>query len=378
MSIDSLEALIANSDNNYFVDDDFVPPGIEPDPNPNEPAETEDPDPGSEPGTNPAVPPTDEPLDDPDPDPANPDPEPEPSTDPKETPEGIKEYYDFLVENNMLQPDEGYTFDGTAKSLSTALEQTNVNMQKAVAMSLWEQLPEDFKPLLQYGLSGGTNVDEFLKTYRNGPIDIADADLDDPDTQDYILWEYYKQTTSHSDEKIDKLITLLKNKGDVEYTSEVYDAALELKDIQKSQREELTRQAILQKQENEAKAKQEKEELFNIIDDLNLAPQRKGMIKSFIYSSQNSPSRMDSTIQSIINNKEHFAQLADLLLDYDPKTGFKIEDRFTKKGKTTALNDLEKRLSDKFSDSKTKVTGSNSTSEKPNFDWNVIFSQQSE
>ena len=376
MSIDSLETLLTSSDNNYFVDDDFVPPGIETDPNPNEPDKTEDPAP---------EPDRDSPGDDPSPDsgsdPANPDPaDPDPvdPTDPPETPEGIKEYYDFLVENNMLQPDEGYTFDGTSKSLSTALEQTNINMQKSVAMGLWEQLPEDFKPLLQYGLAGGTNVEEFLKTYRNGPVDIADADLDDPDTQDYILREYYKQTTSHSDEKIDKLISLLKNKGEVEYTSEVYDAALELKDIQKSQREELTRQAILQKQENEAKAKQEKEDLFNVIDDLNLAPQRKSMIKSFIYSSQNAPSRMDSTIQSIINNREHFAQLADLLLDYDPKAGFKIEDRFTKKGKTTALNDLEKRLSDKFSDSKTKVTGSNSTSEKPNFDWNVIFSQQSE
>ena len=246
MSIDSLETLLTSSDNNYFVDDDFVPPGIETDPNPNEPDKTEEP--STEPV--PADPATDETLDDSGSDPANPDPaDPDPvdPTDPPETPEGIKEYYDFLVENNMLQPDEGYTFDGNSKSLSTALEQTNINMQKSVAMGLWEQLPEDFKPLLQYGLAGGTNVEEFLKTYRNGPVDIADADLDDPDTQDYILREYYKQTTSHSDEKIDKLISLLKNKGEVEYTSEVYDAALELKDIQKSQREELTRQAILQK-----------------------------------------------------------------------------------------------------------------------------------
>lgn len=373
MSIDSLEALITNSDNNYFVDDDFVPPGIDVDPNPNEPEK-----PSTEPVNTPDTT-TDESSDDSGSDPANPEPEPEPEPNKVvETPQGIKEYYDFLVENQMLEPNEDFTFDGTASSLSSALEQTKVNMQKAVAMGLWEQLPDDFKPLLQYGLSGGTNVQEFLKTYREGPIDVTNADLDDPETQDEILREYYKQTTSHSDDKIEKLISLLKDKGNVEYTSEVYDAALELKDIQKSQREELTKQAILQKQENERRAKEERDELFSIIDDLELAPQRKSMIKSFIYANPNSSSRMDSTIQSIINNKEHFAQLADLLLDYDPKVGFKIEDRFTKKGKTTALNDLEKRLSDKFSDSKTKVSGANSTSDKPNFDWNIIFSQQSE
>lgn len=385
MSIESLEQLLNSAGDNQYFDEDFIVPDMgtkpvenaEPEPKPNT-------DLGDDPGD--SIDSKIDPIIEPDlnvePDPnADPDSgkDPEPNVIDKTTPEGIKEYYDFLTENNLLAPNEDFTFDGTSKSLSEALEQTNINQQKAVAYSLWEQLPEDFKPLLQYGLSGGTNVKDFLDTYSRESIDVTTADLDDPQTQDELVREYYRQTTKHSDEKIEKLVSLLKAKGEVDYTSEVYDIAVELKDIQKQNREELTRQAILQKQHNEAKLREERDELFNTIDNLDLAPQRKGMIKSFVYSNDNSSSsRMDATIQSIINNKEHFAQLADLLLDYDANKGFQIENRFTKKSKTNALNDLEKRLSEKFSDSKSKVSGSHSTSGTDNFDWSAIFSQQSE
>lgn len=383
MSTESLEQLISTAGDNQYFDEDFVVPDM------GTPATEED-KPIVDTGTpNTTTPDLDDdpgdsmPLDnststDPVLDP-EPDSKPDETSIDKTTPEGIQEYYNFLTENNLLAPNEDFTFDGSSKSLSEALEQTNTNQQKAVAMSLWEQLPEDFRPLLQYGLSGGTNVKDFLDTYSQDTIDVTTADLDDPQTQDELVREYYRQTTKHSDEKIEKLVSLLKAKGEVDYTSEVYDIAVELKDIQKQNREELTRQAVLQKQYNETKLKEERDELFNTIDNLDLAPQRKGMIKSFVYANdRSSASRMDSTIQSIINNKEHFAQLADLLLDYDSNKGFQIENRFTKKSKTNALNDLEKRLSEKFSDSKSKVSGSHSTSGSDNFDWGAIFSQQSE
>lgn len=307
------------------------------------------------------------------------DPEPvEPATDPKDEPsEGIQEYYNFLVENQMLMPNEDFSFDGTATSLSEAIKQSDMNRQTLIAQSLWDQLPDDMKPILKYGLAGGQDVESFLKTYRNNAIDIDRADLSDPSTKDDVLREYYRQTTKWEDNKIERHISQLKASGNEDYDAEVIDSALKLKDIQKTQREELTQQAIFQRQAEQEKARKDADELNKVIEEMNTTPQRKGMIKSFIYASDpNANSRMNVAIEAIIQNKEHYAQLADILLDsYDPKTGFNLENRFAKKGKTKALDDLEKQLKDRFSDSKTKVSGANSTSDAPVIDWSVIFGQ---
>ncbi len=361
MSTESLEDLLSGG-NDFTYDDEDMIEGLE--------KSGQEPDPNLEPDPNPE--PDAEPNTESDPEP---DPNSKSDTESDPTPvEGIKEYYDFLVENNMLLTDDDYVFDGTAKGLSSAMEQTAVNQQKAVALSLWEQLPDDFKPILHYGLTGGNSVKEFLQTYMMDPVDVSTADLEDPYVQDEIIREYYRQTTQYTDDKIEKLLTLMKEKGQEEFLDEVYETAVELKNIQEQNRKELIKKEQHLKASNLENIKKEREEIYNIIDDMETTPQRKNMIKSFIYSENSKGSRMDSVIQSIMQNKEHFTQLADILMDYDPKKGFVLDDRMSKKGKTNAVKDLEKKLAEKFSDSKSKVSGSHSTSSPDNFDWSAIFS----
>ncbi len=300
--------------------------------------------------------------------------DPEPTTEPQAN-ENITKTYELLVENQMLMPDEGFDFDGTTESLATALKQSDVNRQKAIAQSLWEQLPEEFKPILQYGLTGGQDVESFLKTYQSNVLDIDLSDLSDENTKSQVLREYYKHTTKFDDNKIERHIAHLKAKGDADYTNEVYEAAVELKNIQTTQRQALIEQATLQRETEQARLAQDREDLNNVIQGMDIPDQRKGMIKSYIYSSDpSSNSRMNVAIESIIQNKEHFAQLADILVDsYDPKKGFNLEARFAKKGKTKVLDEIEKQLKVKFSDSKASVSGNNSTSGTPTIDWSTIF-----
>lgn len=317
-------------------------------------APSPDPEPNPDPVDDTSAEPTPDPTPAPDPEPVVAEVEPD---DPEPDNTQIKAYYEFLVENNLLRPDEGFEFDDSPEKLEEAFVQTKENLRKEVAKQMFDALPEDFKPIIQYGFSGGKNVKEFLDTYLQAPPDVEDIDLNDIDNQRAVVREYYKHTTRLTPEKTEKLIDSLAERGDLE--SEAYDAAIALKDIQKTQKQALIEQATLQAEAQREAEIQTRNELLSTIDSAEFIPKdRKNKVKGFMFSETNSQPKMDVMMNSIFSNKEHVVQLADLILDcYDPKKGFTLEDRFTKKATSKALNDFRSKMQDKFSDPKTKTKG---------------------
>jgi len=124
----------------------------------------------------------------------------------------IDGYYNFLKEYGVLDVPEDFKFEGTPESMEEAMEVTKRNMTAKVSQAIWEHLPDDFKPLLEYGLNGGKSLQEYLRAY-NTEVDLENIDLSEEVNQKAIIREYYKQTTPKNDEQIERMLTRLESMG---------------------------------------------------------------------------------------------------------------------------------------------------------------------
>ncbi len=349
ISFDDSHLNYANPDQNFRPD--ITPPPTDPNVDP----------PSTEPSTEPTEEPTPpEKIETPTDPPGEPEPSPTPPVKAEEPtedePDPIKNYYEFMVEQGLLLPNDGFEYKDSS-SIQEAFEQTKTNLRHTTAQAMFNQLPEDFKPILEYAFKGGKNVKDFLDTYSNASLDLSNLDLDNTENQRLAVREYYKNTTKFSDEKIEILIDALSQKDALE--EEATDAVIKLKDIQASNKAALIEQAELQsKAEREAEEKTRQEILAAI--DATIPTERVNKVKGFIFSETNSMPKMDYILNSIFTNKEHLAHFADFLMDsYDPSKGFTIEDRYAKKATSKALNDFDKMLQTKLTDPKSKMkTGS--------------------
>lgn len=158
------------------------------------------------------------------------------------------------------------------------------------------------------------------------------------------MFQYYKETSNHSDDRIKKIIARLDEDSREE---EARDAIDELKTIRSERQEELL-QSLEKQRVDEAKAAEQRTlELISAIDTTSfIHPQRKPKIKSFFFDplqiEGQSVTQFNYYINSILQKPEHQAQLADILLDYNPQSGFNME-RFEKRSatkKTQSFRDL--------------------------------------
>jgi hypothetical protein len=116
----------------------------------------------------------------------------------------IENYVKFLQEYDLIDIPEDYEFTGDPEQLQTILEHTKQARPAKAIETIFERLPDDFKPLFDYALKGGTSLDEYLKVYNK---DIDNMSMDTPEDQKKILFTYYKETSPYSDEKINRLIS---------------------------------------------------------------------------------------------------------------------------------------------------------------------------
>lgn len=117
------------------------------------------------------------------------DPQPTTDVDDDSTEDPVaKEYYEFLKEYGVLSTPDDFEFDGTPEKLQQALDLTRESLKETTARSLWETLPEDFKPLLQYALAGGKSLDDYMEAYAQP--DYTTLDLSNPDNQRRVMYDY--------------------------------------------------------------------------------------------------------------------------------------------------------------------------------------------
>ena len=278
-------------------------------------------------------------------------------------------YYELLQENGLVFTDEEFEFDGSAEALATAIEQTKKNLNSAVAAALYEKLPEEFKPVLTYALNGGQNINEFLSVVASAS-DIDTLDVNTPAGQKAILARYYAETTPFDEAKIQKLV----QKSELAETLEddAQEALETLQELKTKKANELIEQQEQAQVESERVAEEQRKQIQSLIDEAEfIKTNRKGKVKAFIFNAlTNSQGQQDtqfrSTIAQIASNPEHLVQLADLLLDYDPKTGISLE-RFKSAAQSSATKSLKEKLEEAAS-AKSKVSGKGGRRKADDFD----------
>lgn len=292
--------------------------------------------------------------------------------EPKEADENIKAYYEALKEYKLLDVPDDFEFDGTEEGLEKALEATKNNISQKVIAEVWNALPEDFRPAFQYALQNKVSFKEYLDIFVEQDLDKISTDT--PEAQKAILTRYYNETSSFSPEKIKSLISKLEKDDSLE--EEAIEALVYLKNLSEEKKTEFLNR---KKAEEELSAKQRKErtdELISVIDKTVEDKTRNSKLKSFIFN----PIKVNNTdttsylytFQNIMSNPEHFVQLADIMADYDPKTGFKLE-RIAAQVKTSKNSSFRKSLSEKLDGlpaAKGSVKNANT-----DFDWDSFLKQ---
>ncbi len=280
-------------------------------------------------------------------------------------------YFNFLKDNDVLVTDEDFEFTGSAEDIQTALHQTRNNLETKVKQQFWEALPENLKPLLEYTLAGGKDIDQFLSYSR--PLDFDNIDLEDPISQKLIVKEQWKLTSNFSDEKIEKLINRLEESNSLREAAQ--EALLEIEEDRKNKQSRLLQEAktaeVEQARALEEQRKNIEQELASIQE-----PKRQDRVKSFVLSpvrtEQGYTSEFNLALSSILSNPKHLVQLADILADYNSNNGFNFE-RLKKQFKSEAAKSFRELL-----DSKLTVPKSGSpTPSKSNedFDWDKWMQQ---
>lgn len=281
-----------------------------------------------------------------------------------------QKFVDFLTANDIFEVPENFELDGSEESIQKILEYTKQQNKDRVAQEIWSALPDDFKPLLEYGLNGGKSIKEFLDVYVDS--DVTTLDISQEANQRAVLREYYKQTSNgtFSQEKIDRLIKRIEEYGDLE--EEAKDAHQELS----RQSNERKQALILEAQRKEQEQRQHIIDYTNaMVDSIEktsfIHPTRKAKVRSFMFDpiqiNSTSTTAYNYAVQSILANPEHQAQLADILLDYNPEKGFDLE-RLERRVRTKASKSFQELLEQKL-DPKSKTKGSVGKDRKVDFDF---------
>lgn len=171
--------------------------------------------------------------------------------------EDLTEKFNSLKELGYLYVPEDYQFDGTEAALEKAIEDSDKYRMRDAAVSLWNQLPDTFRPLLEYALKGGTDINKYKEVFVSG-ADIDKFDLTDEEHQRAAVRELYK-ARGFSEAKIQKDITRMEDSGDL--ADEATEAVQELSQLKASKRTEEFKRVELEKKSKELK----EQEAFNVL-----------------------------------------------------------------------------------------------------------------
>jgi len=261
-----------------------------------------------------------------------------------------KDYFDFLKSNNLIHVPEDFEFDGSAEKLQEAHDQTIQTYKESAYTAIMSSLPENLQDLLQYALSGGSDYDKFLNRSTSFDTETVEG-------QEAVIRYFYKNTANWDDKKIDRYIAKL---DEDEISEEALDLNAQIEEAQAQAR----KAAVQAEEDNKRKAiegqKAFQQNIAQTIDKAGYIEQsRKSNVKNFMFNpvrrADGSLTEYQRTLQSIQNNPDHLAQLADLLFDYDKEKGISYT-RFEKNAKTTLTKDLKRQLE---SSTSAKVHGIN-------------------
>lgn len=294
----------------------------------------------------------------------------------EETPDDtLMGYVDFLKQNNLVTIPEDLEFSGQPDQLQKIFEYTKETQAAAAVDKIFNALPEDFKPLLDYALRGGQSLTDFLDAYGRDPLESVD--LTKAEDQRKIIAQHYKATSNYTDEKINRLVSLINDEDDLRIEAE--DCYKELSVLREEEQKQLLLRTEQQVRDNELRVQEQTLALTRAVESTNtIHPQRKQKVRSFFFDpisvEGNTTTGFNYAVQSILSNPEHQAQLADILLEYDPAKGFSSE-RLEKRAKTRATESFQALLEKTLNPKQAQRASSSKTPNSTSLDWDNYLKQ---
>jgi hypothetical protein len=260
--------------------------------------------------------------------------------------------FESLKESKALVVPEDFEFDGTAEGLSTAIESTFDSLRSSAQESLYNALDEDSRLALKYALVNKKPLYSYYQENDTANFDYDAFDLEEEADQAEIMKVYLSKTTSLNETKINKQVDLYKNSGQL--MVEAKDAYTELVAIQEEEKQKIEAELDKKQKDNLRTAlevKQKRVEAINKLGDVEESRRKKlvAFVANDLYlngRNQSPTTEINHYIQSIARNPEHLAQLANLLVDYDPEKGI-VLDRIVAKLSTKKAEDIKNKLDTK-------------------------------
>jgi hypothetical protein len=163
-----------------------------------------------------------------------------------------KNRYKQLTDIGALYLPEDYEVPTTEESWEKALKDSDEFRKKDAVAAIWEQLPEEGRPLLEYLLAGGKDIDKFKQVY-NSQFDVNKIDITNEEHQKQVLQTYYEKK-GFNPEKAKKQVEIVENLMELE--TEALDAFEELKVTDTQEKQKLLKEAADTKAQREAKETQ--------------------------------------------------------------------------------------------------------------------------
>jgi hypothetical protein len=273
------------------------------------------------------------------------------STDPdkKQSSSPFTPYAKLLKEEGVLPNLNMEEFDGTAEGLKTAM----INEIVGAVEMYKETLPDRVKDLIN-NYEEGVPLEQLLKLDKE-ELQVLSLDEDkikeDISLQKETVRNYLKKTSKFSDKKIDNQIQYYEDSGELE--EEALNAATELKDLLKTEKEQVVEQA---KQKEKMMQDQARQELANlnkkIQDATEIIPGLKlnDKVKSELIKSMTVPAGKDKNgnpVNRIVAARMENPMEFEIKLHYlfEITKGFSDFSKLVEKGKKDTMKEFEAAIS---------------------------------
>lgn len=273
------------------------------------------------------------------------------STDPdkKQSSSPFTPYAKLLKEEGVLPNLNMEEFDGTADGLKTAM----INEIVGAVEMYKETLPDRVKDLIN-NYEEGVPLEQLLKLDKE-ELQVLSLDEDkikeDISLQKETVRNYLKKTSKFSDKKIDNQIQYYEDSGELE--EEALNAATELKDLLKTEKEQAVEQA---KQKEKMMQDQARQDLANlnkkIQDATEIIPGLKlnDKVKSELIKSMTVPAGKDKNgnpVNRIVAARMENPVDFEIKLHYlfEITKGFSDFSKLVEKGKKDTIKEFEEAIS---------------------------------
>ena len=290
--------------------------------------------------------------------------------DPTDADEISTAHFNFLKEQGVFDLPEEFEFDGTTEGLLKALEITKENLGRRGFQQVMGNLPESAQKAIAFAAQGGDLTQYFAEVKQ---FDATNIDLTTQKGQRDAIRKYYEVTTNHTPDKIEKLIDRIAvDENDLKEEAE--DAIKYLEEYKQKREQELLEQQEHIRRTQEEETKKFIEETTSTIESLELPKARRSKLKNYMFQPVESNGRVTTsfahTLEQVKQNPKHLAELANILMDYDPKKGFNLQGVEIKQ-RSKVIDDFKKKLDNIPVPSKR----SQGTSGAKKIDWNTILTQ---